>query len=97
MSIEVWTTGVGLLAAALSSLSYVPQVRKALPRGSTHDLSLTTLCILTTGLLLWCVYGVVRVDYVLVLANVVAAGLTGTVCICKWRDLTSTSNGTTCG
>lgn len=34
---------LGLLAAALTSLSYIPQVRKALPRKSTDDLSLKML------------------------------------------------------
>lgn len=40
---------VGGLAAILTSLSYIPQVRKALPRGSTDDLSLTMLAVLTSG------------------------------------------------
>lgn len=31
------------LAAALTSLSYIPQVKKALPRGTTGDLSFKTL------------------------------------------------------
>ena len=35
--------GVGLTAAALTSLSYLPQVRKAIPRGATQDLSLKTM------------------------------------------------------
>lgn len=35
-------TIVGLLAAALTSLSYIPQVKKALPAGSTDDLSSKT-------------------------------------------------------
>ena len=30
-------TTIGLLAAALTSLSYIPQVTKALPSGSTDD------------------------------------------------------------
>jgi MtN3 and saliva related transmembrane protein len=95
ISITLLTTGLGLLAAALTSLSYLPQVRKALPRGSTHDLSLKTLFALTAGLILWCVYGLVRSDYVIVLANVTGAGLTGIVFICKWRDVKSEkkSNG----
>jgi len=34
---------LGMAAAALTSLSYMPQVRKAAPPGSTDDLSLKTL------------------------------------------------------
>jgi MtN3 and saliva related transmembrane protein len=45
-------TVLGLLAAAMTSLSYIPQVRKALPAGSTDDLSFKTLIALGTGLAL---------------------------------------------
>jgi hypothetical protein len=43
------TTYLGGLAAFLASLSYVPQVRKAWPRGSTADLSMGMLVALTHG------------------------------------------------
>ena len=48
---------IGSLAAILTSLSYVPQVRKAWPRDTTSDLSLKTLAVLTLGFVLWIVYG----------------------------------------
>lgn len=78
---------IGALAAALTSLSYLPQVRKALPRQSTADLSLKMLVVLTIGLVLWVVYGAIRGDLVIVVANSVGAALTGTVLACKLRDL----------
>ena len=43
---------IGVCAAVLTSLSYIPQVRKAWPRGSTADLSLKMLIALTIGLAL---------------------------------------------
>ena len=45
-------TIIGLLAAALTSLSSIPQVKKALPAGSTEDLSSKTLAVLAAGLAL---------------------------------------------
>ena len=78
---------IGGLAAALTSLSYVPQVRKAWPPGSTDDLSLKMLVALTTGLLLWVVYGVMKTDWVIIAANAVGGGLALTVLLCKIRDL----------
>jgi MtN3 and saliva related transmembrane protein len=78
---------VGGIAAILASLSYLPQLRKALPRGSTGDLSVWTLVALTLGLGLWVVYGALRHDWVLVCANFVGAALTGVVLVCKIRDL----------
>jgi len=81
-----WGTYVGAGAAFLSSLSYIPQVRKAWPRGSTTDLSLTMLAVLTCGLSLWIVYGVIRADWVIVAANGIGATLAGMVLGFKIRD-----------
>ena len=67
--IEVLVPWIGAGAAVLTSLSYVPQVRKAWPRGSTADLSLKMLIALTSGLLLWIVYGFLKSDWVIVAAN----------------------------
>ena len=78
---------IGGIAAFLASLSYIPQVRKAWPRKSTKDLSLSMLTTLTLGLGLWTVYGLIQGDLVIVLANVVGATLSGIVMGCKIRDL----------
>jgi MtN3 and saliva related transmembrane protein len=78
---------IGLPAAALTSLSYVPQVRKAWPRGATKDISLRMLIALTAGLGLWVIYGMLKADFVLVAANGVGAALSGSVLTFKLRDL----------
>ncbi len=82
-------TVIGAAAAVSTSLSYFPQVRKAWPRGSTSDLSLKMLAALTVGLVLWFVYGLMRVDYVIVAANSIGAGLSGCVLAFKLRDMRS--------
>ena len=80
---------IGVCAALLTSLSYIPQVRKAWPRGSTKDLSLHMLIVLTTGLLLWIGYGMLKGDWVIVAANGVGATLSGAVLVFKIRDIRS--------
>ena len=80
---------IGACAAVLTSLSYLPQVRKAWPRGSTSDLSLNMLVVLTTGLVLWIGYGLLKGDAVIVVANSVGAALSATVLGFKIRDLRS--------
>jgi MtN3 and saliva related transmembrane protein len=80
---------IGLLAAALTSLSYLPQVRKAFPRGATKDLSFKTLTVLATGLALWVVYGLLKGDSVIVIANVVGLSLVGVLLALKLRDSAS--------
>lgn len=80
---------IGIGAAVLTSLSYIPQVQKAWPRGSTEDLSLKMLVVLTTGLLLWVGYGLLKADWVIVAANSVGAALSAAVLSFKIRDMRS--------
>jgi MtN3 and saliva related transmembrane protein len=77
---------IGLTAAALTALSYLPQVQKAFPRGATKDLSFKTLAVLATGLALWVVYGFLKGDSVIVIANVVGLSLVGVLLAFKLRD-----------
>ena len=86
---ESFVPWIGVCAAVLTSLSYIPQVKKAWPRGSTKDLSLRMLLVLTTGLLLWIGYGLLKGDWVIVVANGVGATLSGSVLAFKIRDLRS--------
>jgi len=79
-------TIIGLLAAALTSLSYIPQVKKALPAGSTDDLSSKTLGVLASGLALWIGYGALKSDYVIIVANAVGLALVVTLIGFKIRD-----------
>jgi len=74
------------VAAALTSLSYVPQVRKVMAGQPTDDLSRTTLIALTLGLALWIVYGLMKEDMIVLAANSVGAVLTGFVLLRKMRD-----------
>jgi MtN3 and saliva related transmembrane protein len=80
---------IGGLAAILTSLSYLPQVRKALPYASTNDLSLKTLISLTIGLALWVLYGFLKSDLVIVAANMTGGALSLGVLLCKLRDLST--------
>jgi MtN3 and saliva related transmembrane protein len=83
------TTALGLVAAGLTSLAYLPQVQKALPRNSTDNLSLKMLLALLAGLSLWIVYGAVIGDVIIVAANLTGAALVATVLACKIRDMRS--------
>lgn len=80
---------LGMLAAALTSFSYLPQLRKAIPRNSTSDLSLKMLAALSTGLCLWVVYGIAKDDWVIILSNSIGATLALAVLGFKIRDLNS--------
>jgi MtN3 and saliva related transmembrane protein len=79
-------TVVGATAALLSSLSYIPQVKKVWSGQPTDDLSSRTLIALTSGLVLWVVYGAIKADWIIVVANLVGASLTGFVLYHKLRE-----------
>lgn len=80
-------TSLGLLAAVLTSLSYIPQVWQALPRGSTHGLSVRTLIILAARLGLWILHGMLKGDWVIVIANSFGGALVTTLLAFKFRDM----------
>jgi MtN3 and saliva related transmembrane protein len=79
-------TIAGLLAAVLTSLSYIPQVKKAWPAHSTNDLSFKMLAVLAAGLALWIAYGILKADYVIIIANRVGLSLVGALIGLKLRD-----------
>jgi len=62
---------------------------ETMPRDSTSDLSLKMLIALSAGLCLWVVYGILKQDWVIVLANSTDATRSLAVLGFKIRDLNS--------
>jgi MtN3 and saliva related transmembrane protein len=65
-------TIIGLCAAVCTTVSYIPQLKKCWDTGESDDLSLRMLLVLTAGIALWIVYGVMIADFVIILANSVS-------------------------
>ncbi|MBN1544395.1 SemiSWEET transporter [Candidatus Woesearchaeota archaeon] len=68
---ETITTIIGLLAATGTTASFIPQVLKIYRTKKTTDLSLKMYAILTTGVFLWLVYGIIERDLPIILANAI--------------------------
>ena len=68
-------TFIGGFAAFCTTVSYIPQVKKAWATHETGDLSLKMLLILSAGLSLWIVYGFLKGDWVIILANGVSLAM----------------------
>jgi MtN3 and saliva related transmembrane protein len=79
------TTLIGLLAGALTTASFVPQVVRILVTRETRAISLTMYALFTTGVFLWLVYGVILGELPIVLANGLAFVLAATVLALKLR------------
>ncbi len=78
-------TVLGLVAGALTTLSFAPQVAKAWRTRSTTDLSLAMLILLLTGILLWLAYGVAKGDLASIAANGATAVLIALILSVKAR------------
>jgi MtN3 and saliva related transmembrane protein len=79
-------TLIGGAAAFCTTVSYVPQLRKCWTTGETGDLSLKMLLLLATGLALWMVYGFVRGDIAIIIANGISLTLLGCILYFKLRE-----------
>ena len=72
-----FATVVGLAAAVCTTGANVPQLKKAWTTGQTDDISLNMLLVLASGLALWIVYGALKEDVVIILANGISLTLIG--------------------
>jgi MtN3 and saliva related transmembrane protein len=73
-----WITGIGFLAAFLTTIAFVPQVITTWRTKKARDISLGMYLILVTGVSLWLLYGLFLKDPPLIAANVVTLSLVGT-------------------
>lgn len=80
-----WITLLGLLAAFLTTFSFLPQVVKSWRTRATRDISLGMFMALTMGIVLWLVYGILIADLPLIVANTVTLALAGTILYLKLR------------
>ena len=64
---------IGISAAFLTALSFVPQIIKAYRTKRMKDVSRYLMTLFTTGSILWIIYGIVHNDLVIVGANTTAA------------------------
>ena len=76
---------LGLIATCFTTASFVPQVWRTWRTRDVSGISLPTYVIITIGLALWLVYGVLRGDLPLTVANAVMVVLTGAITVMKIR------------
>jgi MtN3 and saliva related transmembrane protein len=76
---------LGLVATGFTTSSFVPQVWRTWRTRDVSGISLPTYVIITIGLALWLLYGWLRGDMPLVVANAVMVVLTGAITVMKLR------------
>jgi MtN3 and saliva related transmembrane protein len=76
---------LGLLAALLTTASFIPQVYKVVMTRDTTSISRSMYVVLTCGVACWLAYGVLTRNLPITLANGATLFLAGTVLLYKMR------------
>lgn len=76
---------LGFAAAVLTTLCWLPQALRTIRTKDTRSLSLATQSVLTLGVSLWLIYGILIGDGPLILANVVTFILVSLILVLKIR------------
>jgi MtN3 and saliva related transmembrane protein len=64
-----WIDYLGLFGAFLSSITFLPQVYKAWKTKSVGDLSIWMILILLANVSTWLIYGLIKDDFAIIIAN----------------------------
>lgn len=69
MIFQDFSSAIGSIAAVLTTVSFVPQVIHSYRTRDLSGVSLSMYSIFTLGVGLWLLYGVIKQDWPLILAN----------------------------
>ena len=81
MNLE-WT---GYLAAAMTTLAFVPQAVKTIRSKDTRSISLGMYVVFTAGIAMWLVYGIALNSMPMILSNIVTFLLSATILAMKLK------------
>lgn len=63
------TTITGIAASVFTATSLLPQLFKLIKEKKAEDVSAGMLAVLFAGLVLWIIYGCMRKDWIIIIAN----------------------------
>lgn len=81
----ILTQSIGMVAAVLTTCSFLPQAVKVIRTRQTKDLSLAMYVAFTAGVALWLVYGILLGEWPVILANAVTLVLAAIILTMKIR------------
>jgi MtN3 and saliva related transmembrane protein len=76
---------LGLIAGALTTIAFVPQVVRIVRTRSAHDISWVMFALFSVGIALWLWYGLRLSSLPLIAANVVTLALALVILFLKWQ------------
>lgn len=80
-----YLTLIGLLAGCLTTIAFVPQVVRVWRTRSTTDISLGMFGLMSVGVFMWLVYGLMLGDVPIIAANAVTLLLAASIVVAKVR------------
>jgi len=76
-------TAIGALATVASTVSFTPQAWKIIKSRRTHDISTRMYVVTVIGFSLWTAYGVVLMQWPLIVTNSICLALSGFILAMK--------------
>ncbi|XDD55704.1 SemiSWEET transporter [Leptospira sp. WS4.C2] len=77
---------IGYIAAFLTTVSFLPQVLRVVMTKQTRDISRNMYIMFFLGVLLWFVYGVLKSDFPIILANIVTIFFVSIILFYKLKE-----------
>lgn len=78
---------IGLVAAILTTLSFLPQTLMVVRSGQTSGISLTMYAMFTTGVAGWLIYGILQASLPIILANAITLLFATIILLLKIRSV----------
>ncbi|MEK6531197.1 MAG: SemiSWEET transporter [Deltaproteobacteria bacterium] len=78
-------TILGLIGGVLTTVSFLPQVVKTWRTRSVNDISLFMYALLSLGIIIWIIYGIIIGSMPIIAANAVTLVLTAIMLVFKIR------------
>ncbi|MGH1421974.1 MAG: SemiSWEET transporter [Hyphomonas sp.] len=76
---------IGLIAACLTTISFLPQAVLVLRTGQTEGISLAMYSLFTIGVAAWLIYGIMIASLPIIVANIVTLALASLILWTKAR------------
>jgi MtN3 and saliva related transmembrane protein len=76
---------IGTIAGILTSISMVPQLLKVIKNKDVENISWRMITILLCGVSLWVVYGIMKMEWPIILSNAFSVLVNATLLFCYFK------------
>ena len=81
------TQTIGTMAASLTTLAFIPQAVYSYKTRDLSGVSLPMYSTFTLGVMLWLIYGLLKGDWPIIIANLITIFLSAMILILKLRQI----------